>query len=112
MFFRLFTTLCVLLLSFQAIGATIGVRSTWISGPGNALEATTTETIVQPQPIHDAEPGAALSARSEDENYDANTETHETTVDWREDGSEALRLEAEREAGFLPSSFHESDLYS
>ena len=77
-----------------------------ISGPGNTLEATT-QTIIQPQPIHDAPSITALPPRSEHEDDGIIPGLHETTIDWREDGSESLRLESEREAGFLPSSHHE-----
>ncbi|KAJ6132997.1 hypothetical protein N7471_008212 [Penicillium samsonianum] len=107
MLFRpLYTTFFVLLLSFLATGATIGVRSVRISEPDNTLEATT-QTIVQSQPNHDAASVAALPPRSEHEDHDTIPGLHKTTIDWREDGSESLRLESEREAGFLPSSYHE-----
>ncbi|CRL20321.1 unnamed protein product [Penicillium camemberti] len=107
MFFRpLFTTFFVLLLSFLVTGAAIGARSVGISGPDNTLEATT-QTIIQPQPIHDAPSITALPPRSEHEDGGIIPGLHGTTVDWREDGSESLRLESEREAGFLPSSHYE-----
>ncbi|KGO64085.1 hypothetical protein PITC_087530 [Penicillium italicum] len=104
MLFRpLFTTLLVLLLSFLATGAAIGARSVQISGSDNTFEATT-QTILQPQPIHDAPSENALPPRFKHEDDDTVPGLHETTIDWREDGSESLRLESEREAGFLPSS--------
>ncbi|KAJ5248015.1 hypothetical protein N7524_011975 [Penicillium chrysogenum] len=106
MLFRpLFTTCFVLLLSFVAIGTPIGVRSLRIPGPGDTLEATS-QTIVQPQTIHDATSTNALHPKVE-QNRDTIPGLHETTIDWREDGSESLRLESEREAGFLPGSYHE-----
>ncbi|CAG8910106.1 unnamed protein product [Penicillium egyptiacum] len=105
MLFRpLFTTFFVLLLSFSARGASIGARSGQISGPDKA----TTQTIIQPQPVYDAASANALAPRVE-QDHDTIPRLHETTIDWREDGSESLRLESLREAGFLPSSYHESD---
>jgi hypothetical protein len=76
-----------------------------VPGPDDTLEATS-QTIIQPQPIHDAASANALHARIE-QNRDTIPGLHETTIDWREDGSESLRLESEREAGFLPGSYHE-----
>jgi hypothetical protein len=106
MLFRpLFTTFFVVLLGFLAIGTPIGVRSVQVSGPDNILEATS-QTIIQPQPTHDAASANALHPRIE-QNRDTIPGLHETTIDWREDGSESLRLESEREAGFLPGSYHE-----
>lgn len=111
MFFRpLFTLFFVLLFSFlatgAAIGAAIGARSVGISEPDNTLEDTT-QTIIQPQPIHDAPSITTLPPRSAHKDDGIIPRLHETTIDWREDGSEFLRLESEREAGFLPSSHHE-----
>jgi hypothetical protein len=106
MYFPPFTTLLVLLLSFQAMGATIGIRSMRIAEPDNTLEATT-HTIVQSQPIHNAPSKTTLSPRYKHEDRDTIPGLRETTVDWREDGSESLRLESEREAGFLPVSYNE-----
>ncbi|CAG8095044.1 unnamed protein product [Penicillium nalgiovense] len=109
MLFRsLFITFFVLLFSFLAIGTPAGVRSVRIPRPDHTLE-TTTQTIVQPQPIHDAASANALPRRVK-KDHDTIPGRHETTIDWREDGSESLRLESEREAGFLPGSYHESDV--
>ncbi|KAJ5210523.1 hypothetical protein N7491_010330 [Penicillium cf. griseofulvum] len=106
MFFSPFTTLFVLLLSFQAKGASIGIRSMWIPEPENTLEATT-QTILQSQPIHNAPSETALYPRDKHDDRHSIPGLRETTIDWREDGSESLRLESEREAGFLPGSSHE-----
>ncbi|KGO72418.1 hypothetical protein PEX1_061130 [Penicillium expansum] len=107
MFFRsLYTTFFVLLLSFLATAAPISTRSVQIPGSDNTLEATT-QTILQSQPIHDAASVTALPPRFELENHDTIPGLHKAAIDWREDGSESLKLESEREAGFLPSSHHE-----
>jgi hypothetical protein len=103
MFFHpLFTALFVLIFSLHATCATINVRS--VPGPNTerGLEPIA-ETI--PPSLH-AAPAAILRRPKRHDMNDQIHGVHETTIDWRE--NQALKLQSEREAGFLPGS-HEGD---
>lgn len=112
MYFRsLFTVLFVLLLSPQAMSATIKVRSTQDSETDATIQSTTQTELSSPPSENDFSADvAALHSRSNrnnalDETYD--TDADAPRINWRED--EVLRLESMREAGFLPSSYEEDE---
>lgn len=95
---RLLTALCVLLFSLQATCAAIQAVSGRSVDITNGIEA---DQSPQLPPTPNAL--ASGSLRHSDQSS-ANDQIHERhgTIDWRQD--QALKLEAEREAGFHASS--------
>lgn len=107
MLFRpLFTVFHVLLFSRHTPCATIKGRIIQNLDSDISFEVMT--DTANPPSIRDAAPVRAPLPRSNYHNeHDEIPVFHETTVDWRED--QTLRLESEREAGFLPSWYGDEE---
>lgn len=95
---RLLTALCVLLFSLQATCAAIQTVS------GRTVDITNGSETDQAPQLHPTPNALASGSLRRSDQSSANDQIHERheTIDWRQD--QALKLEAEREAGFHASS--------
>lgn len=104
---RLLTALCVLLFSLQATCAaiqTVSGRSVDITNQIQSVDITNGSETDQAPHLHPTPNALASGSLRRSDQSGANDQIHERheTIDWRQD--QALKLEAEREAGFHASS--------